>query len=85
MTYYDMPALPAITAKILVIVEKVLDCFVNVGYTDYGAEECCEFWVWSGNTTLCGDQLVTQLSQLVSALAGLGGAFITALGVRVGS
>ena len=42
MTYTNMPALPAITAKILVLVEKVLDCFVNVGYYAYLENNCCE-------------------------------------------
>jgi hypothetical protein len=83
MQYTNLPALPAITAKILVLVEKVLDCFVNVGAFMYKEGNCCEYLVWSGSTTLCGQQLVDSISSMIAALAGLGGYFITALGVRV--
>ena len=76
-----MPALPGITAKILTLVEKVLDVFVTVtvGYGD----SACNILQFNGTTTLCGDELVSSLSTLVFQLASLGGYMLSALGVVI--
>ena len=60
----DMPALPAIIAKVMVLVEEVLDCFVNVSYTA-GDGSCCDLGGnWMGATEACGDALLALLMAL---------------------
>ena len=60
-----MPALPGIIAKVLVLVERVMDCFVYVEYTANTAS-CCSFGVFNGAlTTECGDDFAVQLSSLL--------------------
>lgn len=76
-----MPALPALTAKILVLVEKVLDVFVDVQIGQQVAG--CNLIVFNGTTTACGDELVTALSTLLYQVASLGGYMLSALGVQV--
>jgi len=77
-----MPALPAITAKILVLVEYVLDVFVDV-QLGASSSNCAGILVFNGTTTPCGDELVTYLSVLVFQLSALGSYFLAALGVQV--
>jgi hypothetical protein len=65
-----MPALGGIIAKILVLVENVLDEFV---YLDtYTLNEECGITAFNATATACGDELATQISQLLfSAMAML--------------
>ena len=76
-----MPALPAITAKILTLVEYVLDIFVTVqvGYGD----SACNILVFNGTSTACGEELVTALGTLLFQVVSLGGYMLSALGVQV--
>jgi len=76
-----MPALPAITAKILVLVEYVLDCFVTVEMSDPIA--CCSIANFSGTVTPCGTALTDALAGGLFALVNLGVYFLGALGVNV--
>ena len=76
-----MPALPAITAKILVLVERVLDCFVTVSMEP--ANACCNIANFYGTTTPCGEQLAVSLAGLIGALSNLGAYMFGALGVVV--
>ena len=60
-----MPALPGIIAKVLVLVERVMDCFVQVTYTASNAT-CCSYGAFDGAlTTGCGDDLAVQLSSML--------------------
>ena len=60
-----IPALPGIIAKVLVLVERVMDCFVNVTYTANSAT-CCSYGTFEGAlTTDCGDALAVQLSSML--------------------
>ena len=75
------PALPSIVAKLLVIVERILDCFVNVQMLPTTGE-CCEVAQFTGELTpVCGVQLVELLSGGLTAIAGLGVYLVGALGV----
>lgn len=77
------PALPGIIAKVLVIVEKVLDCFVVLEY-DPAADLCCAAGNYSGSLTpICGVMLTDALSAMILQLASLGSYLFSALGVNV--
>ena len=77
-----MPALPALTAKILVLVEKVLDVFVTV-QLGAASTNCAGILTFNGTTTACGDELVEYLSVLIYQVSALGSYFLAALGVQV--
>lgn len=76
-----MPALPAITAKILTLVEYVLDVFVTVEIE--GVSGGCNIIVFNGTSTLCGEELIDALATLVFQVVSLGGYMLSALGVKV--
>ncbi len=76
-----MPALPAIIAKIMILIERVLDCFVNVNMIDPNA--CCNVAQFYGSTTECGEQLAATLSAMVANVLQLGVYIFGALGVAV--
>ena len=81
-----IPALPGITAKILIIVEKVLDVFVNLDSASTSMQANladCSYMFYNGGTTACGDALVGAIAGLVASVMELGGYFIGALGVVV--
>ena len=83
MATNNLPALPAIIAKVMVLVEEVLDCFVNVGYTT-GTESCCDYGgTWVGNTTICGDALATDLSALIAQIMNMAGQVVSSLMVEI--
>lgn len=83
MEYSGLPALPAITAKVLVLLEKVLDCFVTVGYLE-NAAWCCKAGFWNGaTTTVCGDELVSQFTALLLTVTELASSMLAALMVQI--
>lgn len=83
MTTNNLPALPAIIAKVMVLVEEVLDCFVNVGY-NVGDGSCCDLGgSWYGNTTICGDALATDLSALIAQIMNMAGQVVASLMVEI--
>jgi len=78
-----MPGLPGIIAKILVLVEKVLDCFVSLNATAPGGDCCSAYGGFVGDTTGCGDSLVSNLSSLLLNAMELVNATVGALMVDV--
>ena len=77
-------AISDITAKILVLVDMVLDIFVDTTYTPAagGVFACCSIGTYTGNVTDCGTQLECMLGQMITALVGIGAYFFGALGVQ---
>jgi hypothetical protein len=82
-----MPALPGIIAKVLVLVEKVLDCFVTVHIAGVSGNwtnmACCNYFVWNGTTTDCGNLLVTNVTQVTMQIMELVNQIIGALMVEI--
>ena len=76
------PALPGIIAKVLVLVEKVLDEFVDLTYTEWNGN-VCELAGFSGTTTVCGNAIVDLWANALYTLSGLAGTFIMALAVDI--
>lgn len=72
-----MPALPGIIAKILALVEAVLDTFVNVSTTSTLGS--CNIVQYETEMQNCGDALVTQISQMIYAGTELVASIISAL------
>lgn len=78
------PALPAITAKIMTLVDKVLSFFVETHWLiDPGAAGNCSIPTMYSNVTSCGTDLADMLAQTVYAISGLVGTMIAALGVNI--
>ena len=75
-----------VVAKILVLVDGVLDIFVDTTYTASGGGvyACCSIGTYTANVTDCGTQLICMLGQLTMSIAGLGAYFFGALGVEAG-
>ena len=74
------PVFTDIVAKVLALVDGVLDLFVSTAYTDAG--DCCSVSTYTANITDCGNSLVCLLGQLVTAASGLGAYFLGALGAE---
>ena len=77
-------AISDITAKILALVDMVLDIFVDTTYVAAagGEYECCSIGTYTANITNCGEELVCMLGQMITALVGIGAYFFGALGVE---
>ena len=83
-TTTGMPALPAIIAKVMVLVEYVLDCFVTVGYNaPAGADVCCDWGLYQGNVSSCGLALSTDLSALIAQIMDMAGQVVASLMVKI--
>lgn len=61
-----MPALPAIIAQIMILFERMLDCFINVNMLEPNA--CCNVANFYGSTTACGEQLAATIAAMVGNL-----------------
>ena len=72
------PVFTDIVAKVLALVDGVLDLFVSTTFTD--PVDCCAIGTYTANITDCGNQLVCLLDQMVMALTGLGAYLFAALG-----
>ena len=72
------PVFVDIIAKILTIVDAVLNIFVTTDYT--AAASSCAPAEYTANLTDCGSGLVCLLGQLTMAAAGLGAYLLGALG-----
>jgi hypothetical protein len=72
-----MPVLPGIIAKILALVEEVLDTFVTVNIS--ATTGACDIDQYNTFMQTCGDDLVTQLSQMIYAGVDLVANIISAL------
>lgn len=72
-----MPVLPGIIAKILALVESVLDTFVTVAVN--ATVQDCGIVQYQTDMQTCGDALVTQISQLIYSGTELVASIIAAL------
>jgi hypothetical protein len=76
----EVGLLPGILAKVLGLVELVLDEFITVDIVGYGT---CNIAQYQVNTTTCGDALISQLSTLVfgavQLIAGIIGASVATI------
>jgi hypothetical protein len=73
-----MPALIAIIAKLMAIVNAVLDVFCSATWTAAGG--ACNVQGIVTNITPCGEAIVTYATQLVYFVMQLGGQLLPALG-----
>ena len=82
-----IPALQGIIAKVLVLVEKVLDEFVDISMMDFnvhgGGNNVCLADYFSGTTTYCGGQLVDLWANILFVISNLVASLLAALGVYV--
>ncbi len=78
----NMGALTSITAKVMIIVDQLLENFVHVSSyaTTQGGLFNCGINVIGGELTGCGISLVSNLADLVYYLVYLGAGFLPALG-----
>ena len=77
-----MGAIISITAKLMVIVDKVLGAFVMQPIAVFSnQEDMCNIPAISANLTPCGQALVDQLTTLIYYLVQMGGQLLPALGV----
>lgn len=76
------PALPGIIAKVMTLVEHVLDYFVSIDYNQYGGNVCV-LGEFNGTLTACGHQLANLWANALFSLSGLVGEIFAALGVNV--
>ena len=80
------PALQGIIAKVMIIVERILDEFVSIEMNQtspIAANNVCVGTQFSGDVTLCGAQLVDLWANAVFVLSKLVGELLGALGVYV--
>ena len=73
-----MGALVSITAKLMLIVDAVLEKFATV--TMYEAVGNCDISAVNGELTACGQALVDELVTLIFYVVQLGGQLLPALG-----
>ncbi|UCG82172.1 MAG: hypothetical protein JSW38_08135 [Dehalococcoidia bacterium] len=79
----DVPALPGIIAKVLGLVEHVLDIFITVEVTQSSGVEC-NIPQYSTSITDCGELLVDLLGQLIYGAINLGAHLMGSLTTTVG-
>ena len=78
-----MPAIVSITAKILGLVDYVLDAWVNVEF-DTVATGACSATQINYEVTECGAEIVLFVQQMVYFILQLGGYMLPALGAIPG-
>ena len=76
------PVFTDIVAKVLTIVDAVLNIFVTTTYTGTGG--CCAPAGYTANLTDCGSGLACLLGQLVMQASGIGAYLMAALGASQG-
>lgn len=80
-----MGALISITAKLMLIVDKVLGAFVNTPEMWIpNSDTVCNIPAINATMTDCGTALVDQLTTLIYYVVQLGGQLLPALGVVSG-
>jgi hypothetical protein len=77
-------ALGRIIAGALLLVDRIVGCFADVGFTS-ALLNCdsntCGASSYEGSLTSCGEYVADQLTIAVAALAGLGANLLPALGI----
>ncbi len=77
------PALPAIVAKIMTLVDQVLGVFCTTTWLVDPGGTGCDIPVIYSNMTTCGNELVDLWAQALYAISGLVGTMVASLGVNI--
>jgi hypothetical protein len=76
-----IPAITSILAKIMILTDEILGFFVTV-QTNADPDNCAINYM-TGSLTVCGQNFVDYLDQLIYSLVQLGANVLPALGVLV--
>ena len=83
-----MSALVSVIAKILVLVDSILDAFMTTSmvYIDYGSgsDDACNIPVVIVSVTACGDALIANIQLLIFYITKIGGDFFAGLTANTG-